>query len=99
VLGSQAATISPITGSQGKSCTTQVKFGAIVNDCVVQADPVVTLSNMRKANRDTNVVLNTAVIPGTVLIPSSLIIFKKPIPGYNNILLNTTTSFLMQPGI
>jgi hypothetical protein len=74
VLGSQTATRTPITGSQGKSSTTQVKFGAIVNDCVVQADPVVTLTNMRKAIRDTNVVLNTAITPGTVLIPSTLII-------------------------
>ena len=86
VLGSQAATISSIIGSYGKSSVTQVKFGALVNDCVIQDDPVVTLSNMRTAIRDTNVVLNTAVTPGTVLIPSSLVILDNPIPGYNNIL-------------
>jgi hypothetical protein len=90
VLGAQAATRSPITGSYGKSSATQVKFGALVEDCVIQADPVVTLSNMRIAIRDTNVVLNTAVTPGTVLIPSSLVILSNPIPGYNNILQNAT---------
>jgi hypothetical protein len=97
VLGAQAATRLPITGSYGKSSATQVKFGVLVKDCIIQADPVVTLSDMRTAIRDTNVVLNTAVTPGTVLIPSSLVILSEPIPGYNNILQNATDN--MERGV
>ena len=41
---------------------------------------------MRKAIVDTKVILNTAICPGIILIPSSLIILKKKIPGFNNIL-------------
>jgi hypothetical protein len=52
---------------------------------------------MRTAIKDTNVVLNTAVTPGTVLIPSSLVILSEPIPGYNNILQNATDN--MERGV
>ena len=41
---------------------------------------------MRKAIADTNVVLNTTVSPGVILIPSNMMILKKKIPGFNNIL-------------
>ena len=45
---------------------------------------------MRTAIRDTNVVLNMAINPNIILIPSRLIILEKPIPGYNNILSSPT---------
>ena len=41
---------------------------------------------MRKNIVDTTVILNAAICPGIILIPSSLIILKKKIPGFNNIL-------------
>ena len=41
---------------------------------------------MRTAIETTNVVLNMAISPGMILVPSDLIIQKKKIPGYNNIL-------------
>ena len=41
---------------------------------------------MRKAIKDTNVVLNMAISPGVILIPSNLIILDKMEAGYNNIL-------------
>jgi hypothetical protein len=50
----------------------------------------VTISNMRTAIRDTIVVLNMAINPNVILIPSRLIILEKPIPGYNNILSSPT---------
>ena len=39
---------------------------------------------MNQAISSTNVVLNTAISPTLWLIPSSLIILKEPIDGYNN---------------
>ncbi len=41
---------------------------------------------MRTAIETTNVVLNMAISPGMILVPSDLTIQKKKIPGYNNIL-------------
>jgi hypothetical protein len=40
---------------------------------------------MRTTKRDTNVILNMAINPNIILIPSKLIILETPIPGYNNI--------------
>jgi hypothetical protein len=45
---------------------------------------------MRTAIRDTNVILNMAINPNIILIPSRLIILETPIPGYNNILSSPT---------
>lgn len=42
------------------------------------------LNNYRTAIKDTYAILNQNVSPGLLIIPSSLIILKKPIPGYNN---------------
>ena len=47
---------------------------------------------MRKAIKDTNVVLNTAISPGIILIPSNLNILDKMIAGYNNVLKLATSS-------
>ena len=41
---------------------------------------------MRRAIVDTHVILNTAITPGMILVPGSLIILKQKIPGFNNIL-------------
>ena len=57
-----------------------------MNDTIVQSDPTVTITDMRKAIKQTNVVLNMAVTPGVILVLSSMIILKKPMDGYNNIL-------------
>ena len=40
---------------------------------------------MRKAIKDTDVVLNMVISPGIILIPSNLIILDKMVPGYNNV--------------
>ncbi len=48
------------------------------------------ISNMRTAIASTNVVLNMAISPGMILVPSNLIIQKKKIPGYNNVLTLAT---------
>ena len=39
---------------------------------------------MNIAVSSTNVILNTAISPSLWLIPSSMIILKNPIEGYNN---------------
>ena len=92
VLGAQANTRWPIVGRGAMSLQTQEFFKKIVNDTIIQSDPTVTISNMRKAIKDTNVVLNTAISPGIILIPSNLIIFDKMISGYNNVLKLATNS-------
>ena len=52
---------------------------------------------MRKAIVDTNVILNTAITPGMILVPGSLIILKQKIPGFNNIL--TMANYSMSFGL
>jgi hypothetical protein len=91
VLGAQGKTRCSIVSDQlGKSLQTQEAFRRIVGDTIVQSNVNVTISNMRTAIRDTNVVLNMAINPNVILIPSKLIILEKPIPGYNNILSSPT---------
>ena len=47
---------------------------------------------MRKAIQDTNVVLNVAITPGIILIPSNMIILKNKVEGYNNVLTLATNA-------
>ena len=86
ILGSQAQTRWAIVDEGAKSLQTQVVFRKIVNDTVIEDDETITIGDMRKAIKDTHVVLNTAITPGIILIPGSLIILKKKIAGFNNIL-------------
>ena len=86
VLGAQAKTRWSIVGEGAKSLQTQDVFHKIVKESLVESDVTITISNMRTAIETTNVVLNMAISPGMILVPSDLIIQKKKIPGYNNIL-------------
>ena len=47
---------------------------------------------MRKAIQDTNVVLNMAITPGIILIPSNMIILKNKVEEYNNVLTLATNA-------
>ena len=42
--------------------------------------------------QDTNVVLNMAITPGIILIPSNMIILKNKVEGYNNVLTIATNA-------
>ncbi len=86
VLGAQAKTRWSIVGEGAKSLQMQDVFHKIVKESLVESDGTITISNMRTAIETTNVVLNMAISPGMILVPSDLIIQKKKIPGYNNIL-------------
>ena len=90
VLGAQAKTRWPIVGEGAKSLQTQDVFRTIVKETIAQSDVTITISNMRTAIASTNVVLNMAISRGMILVPSNLIIQKKKIPGYNNILTLAT---------
>ncbi len=90
VLGAQASLRFPIIGEGAKSLQTQDKFRTIVKETIVQSDVTITISNMRAAIASTNVVLNMAISPGMILVPSNLIIQKEKIPGYNNVLTLAT---------
>ena len=90
VLGAQASLRFPIVGEGAKSLQTQDKFRTIVKETIAQSDVSVTISNMRTAIASTNVVLNMAISPGMILVPSDLIIQKEKIPGYNNVLTLAT---------
>ena len=48
------------------------------------------ISDMRTAIKNTNVVLNMAITPGIILIPSNMIIIKEKVAGYNNVLTLAT---------
>ena len=86
VLGSQASTRWAIVDEGAKSLQTQVVFRKVVNASIIEDDQTITINDMGKAIVDTKVILNAAITPGIILIPASLIILKKKIPGYNNIL-------------
>jgi hypothetical protein len=70
VLGAQAKTRWSIVSDQlGKSQQKQDAFRQIVNDTIVQTNVNTTITDMRTAVRDTNVVLNMAINPNIILIP------------------------------
>ena len=58
----------------------------MTKDRIVQDDVTVTISNMQTAIANTHVILNFAIMPGLVLIPSDLRILTEPIPGFSNVL-------------
>ena len=85
VLGSQAQTRWAIVGQGAKSLQTRQIFHRLVKDTITQDNPTKSISDMRTAIKDTNVVLNMAITPGIILIPSNMIILKDKIEGYNNV--------------
>ena len=86
VLGAQAQTRWPIVGQGAKSLQTQQVIHRLVKDTMVQDNPSKSISDMRKAIQDTNAVLNMAITPGIILIPSNMIILKNKVEGCNNVL-------------
>ena len=90
VLGAQARTRWPIVGQGAKSLQTQEIFHRLVKDTIAQDNPVKAISDMRTAIKETNVVLNMAITPGIILIPSNMIILKEKVAGYNNVLTLAT---------
>ena len=92
VLGAQAQTRWPIVGQGAKSLQTQQIFHRLVKDTIVQDKPSKSISDMRKAIQDTNVVLNMAITPGIILTPSTMIILKNKVEGYNNVLTLATNA-------
>ena len=101
VLGAQAITRWKIVGEGAKSLQTQEAFAKLAKETVVEDDDTVLISNMRTAVNATNVVLNLAILPGMILIPSDMTILKEKIPGYNSTLLFATKSmkFGKNPGL
>ena len=86
VLGAQTQTRWPIIEQGAKSLQTQQIFHRLVQDTISQDNPAKAISDMRTAIKDTNVVLNMAITPGIILIPSNMIILKNKVEGYNNVL-------------
>ena len=92
VLGSQAQTRWAIVGQGAKSLQTQQIFHRLVKDTITQDNPTKSISDMRTAIKNTNVVLNMAITPGIILIPSNMIILKDKVEGYNNVLTLATSA-------
>ena len=90
ILGAEARTRWSIVGKGAKSSQTQDVFRKIVEDTIIQNDATVLISNMRKSIQATNVVLNLAVVPNVILMPSNFVILSKKIKGYNNVLTTAT---------
>jgi hypothetical protein len=67
VLGAQSKTRWSIVSDQlGKSQQTHDPFRQIVNDTIVQTNVKTTITDMRTAILDTNVVLNLAINPNII---------------------------------
>ena len=92
VLGAQAQTRWAIVGQGAKSAQTQQIFHRLVKDTILQDNPTKLISDMRTAIKDTNAVLNMAITPSIILIPSSMIILKGKVEGYNNVLTLATNA-------
>ena len=92
VLGAQAQTCWAIVGQGAKSLQTQQIFHRLVKDTMVQDNPTKSISDMRTAIKDTNVILNMAITPGIILIPSNMIILGNKVEGYNNVLTLATNA-------
>ena len=90
VLDAQTQTRWPIVGQGAKSLQTQDIFHRLVKDTITQDNPTKAISDMRTAIKVTNVVLNMAITPGIILIPSNMIILKEKVAGYNNVLTLAT---------
>ena len=90
MLGAQAQTRWSIVSQGAKSLQTQEIFHRLVKDTITQDDPVKAISDMRLAIKNTNVVLNMAITPGIILIPSDMIILKEKVARYNNVLTLAT---------
>ena len=84
ILGSQARTKQSIFSNRASALETQKEFRKIVEDSVVNYDTATWINNMNVAITATHVILNVAISPTLWLIPSSLIILKQPIEGFNN---------------
>ena len=83
ILGAQARTRQSIVSGRASALETQKLFRKIVEDSIVNYETTTWINNMNQAVSDTNVLLNTAISPTLWLIPSSMIILKNPIQGYN----------------
>ena len=92
VLGAQAQTRWPIVEKGAMSIQTQEVFKKLVTDTIIQSDQSITIANMRKAIADTNVILNMAITPGIILVPSDTIILKNKVEGFNNVLTLATNA-------
>ena len=90
MLGAQAQTRWSIVLHGAKSLQTQEIFHRLVKDTITLDDPVKAISDMRLAIKNTNVVLNIAITPGIISIPSDVIILKERVVGYNNVLTLAT---------
>ena len=101
VLSTQAGTRWKIVGEGAKSLQTQEAFAKLAKETVAEDDDTVLISNMRTAVSATNVVLNLAILPRMILIPSDMLILKEKIAGYNNRLTIATKSmkFGKNPGL
>ena len=91
-LGAQAQTRWPIVGQGAKSLQMQQIFYRLVKDTILQDNSTKSISDMRTAIKDTNVVLNMAITPGIILIPSNTIILKDKVEGYYNVLTLATNA-------
>ena len=92
VLGAQANTRVSIVSHGGGSLEAQQVFRRLMEDSVINYSFGTWILNMNKAIQDTNVVQNLAISPSLWLIPSKMVILKKPIPRYNNMLRTATDS-------
>ena len=90
VLSAQANTRWKIVGEGAKSLQTHEAFAKLAKETVAEDDDTVLISNMRTAVNATNVVLNLAILPKMILIPSDMTILKEKFQD------TTTRCFLQQ---
>ena len=93
ILGSQVNVRSPITGSQGSSIETQREFLSLVEDAIRNPDISKSVQRFQLAIESAKIRLDLAIIPGTWLLPSKMVVNTESVVGYNN-KLKKATSFM-----
>ena len=91
ILGAQALTRTPITGSFGTELDAQKQFIKLLDDSVNQhADIPTSIARYQKSLSDTHKRLDYVIGPGLYIIPSDMVLNIGTIVNYNNNILIAT---------
>ena len=90
ILGSQVNVRSSIAGSQGSSIETQREFLSLVEDAIRNTDLGKSVQRFQLVIESAKVRLDLAIRPGTLLLPSKMVVNTESVVGYNNKLKKAT---------
>ena len=90
ILGAQVNVRSSILGSSGSAQEFRREFLVLMEDAVKQPDISKSVQRFQLAVQEAKVKLDLAISPGTLLVPSRMVINTESTVGYNNKLRRVT---------